>query len=164
MTSTPAAISAAGILLMVRPRTDERGATHFLLMRHADRWDLPKGHAESGESPLQTAIRETEEETGIAGDQLWLDPNFQFSITYPVLVRRFGDRPVQKTVRLFLGFIDHPRAIRCTEHAGYQWFDWPPAGPIQAQTIDPLLAAVASHLASGRPHLDNPLQRDQAPT
>jgi bis(5'-nucleosidyl)-tetraphosphatase len=164
MTSSQAAISAAGILLMVRPGPGEHGPTQFLLMRHADRWDLPKGHAEPGESPVQTAVRETEEETGITADQLRLDPSFEFSITYPVHLRRFGDLPVQKTVRLFLGFVDRPPAVRCTEHAGYRWFDWPPAGPIQAQTIDPLLAAVASHLANDHPNLGQPQQREQAPS
>lgn len=164
MTSSQAAISAAGILLMVRPLGGEQGPTHFLLMRHADRWDLPKGHAEPGESSVQTAVRETEEETGIAAEQWRLDPSFVFSITYPVRVRRFGDLPVQKTVHLFLAFVDHPHAVRCTEHVGYRWVDWPPAGPIQAQTIDPLLAAVASHLGKDQPILGQPVPREQAPT
>ena len=29
----------------------------FLLMKHKDRYDLPKGHMEEGESELQTAMR-----------------------------------------------------------------------------------------------------------
>lgn len=30
-------------------------------------WSLPKGHIEAGETPEQAAVREVEEETGIAG-------------------------------------------------------------------------------------------------
>jgi 8-oxo-dGTP pyrophosphatase MutT (NUDIX family) len=30
------------------------------------RWDIPKGVGEQGESPLQTAVREAHEETGLA--------------------------------------------------------------------------------------------------
>jgi 8-oxo-dGTP pyrophosphatase MutT (NUDIX family) len=30
----------------------------FLLMQHAERWDLPKGHLDPGESQKQAAIRE----------------------------------------------------------------------------------------------------------
>ncbi|QMP18825.1 nudix hydrolase [Escherichia phage CJ20] len=30
----------------------------------AHKWDIPKGHVEAGESPIEAAIRETEEETG----------------------------------------------------------------------------------------------------
>ncbi len=39
-----------------------------LLLCHVtgqDHWDLPKGGAHEGESPLQTALRETREETGL---------------------------------------------------------------------------------------------------
>src|SRR4029079_17291433 len=39
-----------------------------LLLCHATgtaRWDIPKGHGESGESPQQTALRETAEETAL---------------------------------------------------------------------------------------------------
>lgn len=42
-----------------------------LLLCHAtgtSRWDIPKGLAEAGESPLRTAVRETAEETGIELD------------------------------------------------------------------------------------------------
>lgn len=37
----------------------------MLLIRRNNRWDLPKGKVESGETLLQAALREVEEETGI---------------------------------------------------------------------------------------------------
>jgi 8-oxo-dGTP pyrophosphatase MutT (NUDIX family) len=48
---------------------------HELLLCHVtgqDHWDLPKGGAHAGESPLQAALRETREETGLylAGETL----------------------------------------------------------------------------------------------
>lgn len=42
---------------------NERGETLFIELRN--RWDLPKGHIESGESSRDAAMREVEEETGI---------------------------------------------------------------------------------------------------
>lgn len=42
---------------------DRHGRT--LMIRCRDRWDLPKGHVESGETPAEAAVREVEEETGI---------------------------------------------------------------------------------------------------
>ena len=117
-------------------------------MRHADRWDLPKGHAEPNESLPQTALRETEEETGIAAAQITLDPDFRFSLSYPVRYRHQGDRVFQKTVHYFLGYVDQTCDVDCTEHIGAQWFRWAPPHAIQAQTIDPLLAAVHRHLTS----------------
>lgn len=43
---------------------DSRGRT--LMIRCRDRWDLPKGHVESSETPAEAAVREVREETGIA--------------------------------------------------------------------------------------------------
>jgi hypothetical protein len=47
---------------------------------------------------------------------------------------------------IFLGWIDRPREIACTEHSGYRWWPWNPPHAIQPETLDPLLAAVARFL------------------
>jgi ADP-ribose pyrophosphatase YjhB (NUDIX family) len=39
----------------------------YLFIRRHDRWDLPKGKLEKGESPQKGAVRECEEECGISG-------------------------------------------------------------------------------------------------
>lgn len=51
-------IRAAGCIV-----TDQEG--NMLLIRRNDRWDLPKGKVEPGETLLAAALRETREETGI---------------------------------------------------------------------------------------------------
>ena len=38
---------------------------NYLLIRRNDRWDLPKGKVEAGETLLQAAARESNEETGL---------------------------------------------------------------------------------------------------
>ena len=135
-------VEAAGLVLFTRSEP-----TQFLLMKHADRWDLPKGHAEPGETILQTALRETEEETGIAASGICIDDSFRFVTEYYVVGKKRGD--YHKRVTYFLGTIEqtveHPIQVCLTEHIGYQWFDWPVTGSIQSQTIDPLLAAIAKH-------------------
>lgn len=39
-----------------------------LMIRCRHRWDLPKGHVESGETPAEAALREVAEETGVRAD------------------------------------------------------------------------------------------------
>lgn len=132
-------VAAAGILLLTREQPHK-----FLLMKHPDRWDLPKGHCEPGESLRQTALRETMEETGIPIAEIHLDEHFEFALEYQITGAKRGN--YLKQVTYFLGFIDREREILPTEHPAYQWFPWP-SGPIQSQTIDPLLTHLQQHLA-----------------
>ncbi len=139
-------IEAAGLLLFYRGDSPS-----FLLMQHADRWDLPKGHAEPGESSLETALRETEEETGIEAARIAVDPDFNFVIEYDVRGQQRGD--YRKRVTYFLGYVDERFSPELTEHIGFKWFEWPVTGVIQAATIDPLLKSVAAHLQTPSPKI-----------
>lgn len=115
----------------------------FLLMRHANRLDIPKGHIDPGETEHQCALRELWEETGITADDIDLDPTFRFTLQYNVLGVRYGrEETLLKTLVVFLGELKHSVEIRCTEHLGHEWVRWKPPHRIQERTIDPLLAAV----------------------
>lgn len=149
-------VRAAGVLLYCNVNPDaplqentegspEAAEKLFLLMRHSNRWDLPKGHCDDDESFRETAIREMEEETGISSDQVILDPNFQFDLRYQVTYRRHGDQVFDKHVRYFLGKLPEKLEIQVTEHESFRWFAWQPPHQIQAETIDPLLAAITQH-------------------
>lgn len=118
----------------------------FLLMRHADRWDLPKGHCDGDETFLETALRETEEETGLTSDQVEIVPEFRFELCYPVQYRRHKGKVFQKQVVYFLGYVDSTFTPTLTEHESFDWFGWQPPHRIQEQTIDPLLAAIETFL------------------
>jgi 8-oxo-dGTP pyrophosphatase MutT (NUDIX family) len=116
-------------------------------MKHPSRWDLPKGHVDPGETELQCALRELEEETSIDAHQIEVDPTFVFENRYLVNQKRYGGTGVvEKTLKIFLGRLLQPVDIIVTEHDGYRWFDWNPPHTIQDWTIDPLLAAVQKHL------------------
>jgi len=45
----------------------EREDGKFLAIKRNGKWDIPKGHQESGEDIVQCAVREVEEETGLTG-------------------------------------------------------------------------------------------------
>src|SRR5262245_12140820 len=88
----------------------------FLLMRHAHRWDLPKGHVDEGETDLQCAYRELWEETGIRAEQIELFPEFRFTQEYLVREKRLGGKEVPKTLVIFLARLLADVPIVATEH------------------------------------------------
>lgn len=134
-------LKACGVLVVRGTPIDS-----FLLMRHVDRWDLPKGHIEPGESETQCALRELLEETGIARQDIRLHPDFRFSTSYPVWPQKYGGEKCQKTTVIFLGTLSRDVAIQTSEHLGFEWFPWRPPHQIQPQTVDPLLAQLESFL------------------
>jgi 8-oxo-dGTP pyrophosphatase MutT (NUDIX family) len=149
-------------------------AERELLLCHVtgqQHWDLPKGGMAAGESPLETALRETEEETGLA-------------LAAEVLIDlgRFDYRP-RKALHLFATLM--PRldvaTLGCTSHFSharsgqrlpemddYGWFDFTEvprhtsrqmadvlAGQIE---LDRLLARLTGRTATPASR-DNPMLR-----
>ncbi len=114
----------------------------FLLMRHVDRWDLPKGHVDPGETEMQCALRELHEETGIGAADIKVIEGFRFTTSYPVRAKKSGAL-YDKTLMVFLGRLVRDVPIVVTEHLGYEWFAWNPPHRIQTATIDPLRADLA---------------------
>lgn len=134
-------VHAAGLVILTR-----QPGSKALLMEHKSRWDMPKGHAEPGESLTETALRETEEETGIPREKLTLDENFEFALEYDVEKKKRGS--YRKRTTYFLAWTDLAIDITLTEHIGYKWIDWPVNESIQEKTIDPLFAALRDYLDS----------------
>ncbi|RLS56049.1 MAG: NUDIX domain-containing protein [Planctomycetota bacterium] len=134
-------VRACGMLVVIGQPVER-----FLLMRHKDRWDLPKGHVDPGETDLETAWRELSEETGIPLEAVDLDPFFRFEHKYAVREARSAGELRMKTLVIFLARLNREVSIEVSEHPGYQWFEWRPPHRIQEQTIDPLLAAMARYI------------------
>lgn len=114
----------------------------ILLMKHADRLDLPKGHVDPGETELECALRELHEETGITADDIEFDTRFRYTTSYTIRSRRHGGDWVEKTLVVFLARLHRDVAVIPTEHEGFEWCDWRPPHRLQERTIDPLLEAV----------------------
>jgi len=114
-------------------------------MRHSQRWDLPKGHLDAGETKEQAALRELQEETGLSTADVWFDPKFIFENRYWVSYKRNGGRKQLKELTIYLGLLLQDKPILLTEHEGFEWIDWMPPHLIQIKTIDPLLDQVQQY-------------------
>jgi 8-oxo-dGTP pyrophosphatase MutT (NUDIX family) len=100
------------------PILQQNGEYQFLLIQHhAGHWGFPKGHADPGESALETACREFVEETGIA-DYTVLE-NISFSEQY-TFVR--DDQSFEKTVVYYPAFV-RSALVRCQQEEvqNYVW-------------------------------------------
>jgi 8-oxo-dGTP pyrophosphatase MutT (NUDIX family) len=122
----------------------------FLLMQHPDRYDLPKGHIEAGETEWDCALRELYEETGIEASNLHLDEAFRFTITYQTRYKRFAGETIEKTLIIFLGWLQQEVNIKLTEHDSYSWVEWNPPHAIQQKNIDPLLEQLEQYFQESK--------------
>lgn len=92
----------------------------FLLLHYpSGHWDFVKGKMEEGETPHETAIRETQEETGIT-DVEFLD-NFEEWIQYNF---QYQGELVQKKVVFFLGETKTKDITISHEHLNFTWMDY----------------------------------------
>ena len=111
----------------------------ILLMKHPKRWDLPKGHVDEGETNMECALRELQEETGIEEQHLRIEEGFKYKDRYIVENKKTKKK---KKLIMYLAELIEDVEIVPTEHEGYEWVDWNPPHAIQEKTIDPLLAEV----------------------
>jgi bis(5'-nucleosidyl)-tetraphosphatase len=109
----PNARAAGFVLVRSAPRGPE-----YLLLTNKNRGEpgLPKGHAEDGEDDLATALRETEEETGLT--DLVPEAGFRRELTYPAT--RKG-RVYQKTVVYLLARMRSGKVRLSSEHSEFRW-------------------------------------------
>lgn len=78
------------------------GEWHILLVHHIlGHWSFPKGHIDLGEDPHTCALREFQEETGLAPCRI-VFPDETFVIEYPVEV---DTKKITKSVTHYMGVI-----------------------------------------------------------
>lgn len=92
------------------------GGVSYLALRNARHGGigLPKGHARPGEAELQTALRETEEETGLAAADLDVNLFFRRRIRYRVKAR-------DKDVVYLLARARRAEVRLSPEHSEHAW-------------------------------------------
>ena len=92
----------------------------FLLLNYPQgHWDFVKGKVEEGETPHETASRETKEETGIS-DIEFID-GFEESVEYNF---KFKNEDIHKTVVFFLAKTNEKKISLSHEHNDFVWLEY----------------------------------------
>lgn len=100
---------------------------YYLLLQHGGRyWNFPKGKLEKGETELEAAYREVEEETGIQKKDIYLHSEFKVYNYYSFRVEE--GRVINKKVTFFLGRVNSDSVNISSEHFSFGWFDNKDAG------------------------------------
>lgn len=99
----------------------ENNHIQFLLVQgYGNFWGFPKGHAESNETHIQTALRELQEETRII--DVNIVPDLTFKESY-VIKRKRGPN-IYKKITYFVGEVAEKKAQRLrSEIKQLAWFD-----------------------------------------
>lgn len=101
-------------------RRTQEGIKYLLLYKGGTYWNFPKGHFEAGETDLDTALRETYEETGLKKSDLKIIPGFK---TYEKFSFQQGDKIIYKNLVLYLAETEKEEIkIIPREHFGFAWF------------------------------------------
>ena len=95
----------------------KNGERKYLLLLHgSDYWNFPKGKLESGESEIEAAVRELEEETGIT--KIKIMDEFAFSYDYYF---HAGGFEIKKLVKMFLAYYLGGDVVISHEHRRFKW-------------------------------------------
>lgn len=111
----------------------------FLLLRAYDYWDFPKGGMEQNESLLETALRETEEETTLTEDNL----NFKWGKIFK------ESEPYKKGNKIAIYFIaetDEEKVdlpinpeLGKPEHDDFKWLTYEQASKLAIKRVQEIL-------------------------
>lgn len=94
----------------------------LLVQHHAGHWAFPKGHADNGELPQETAERELQEETGLTV-QSYLSPD---PLIESYMFTSRGQH-ISKTVQYFIALVKGEVSIQEHEIKASQWLSVPDA-------------------------------------
>lgn len=110
-------IHTEDLQVLIMERTDKKGF-----------WQSVTGSLEQGETPLQAAIREVQEETGLDATQYQLQDWHATNVyeIYPHWRYRYASGVTHNTEHLFGLLLPKTLPIKMApdEHVQYEWVDW----------------------------------------
>jgi 8-oxo-dGTP pyrophosphatase MutT (NUDIX family) len=127
---------SAGVVVVRRAAEGWR----FLLLRAFNHWDFPKGMVEEGEEPLAAALREVEEESGIA--DLVFEWGEGFTQTGPYSRGKIAQYFIASTPTAAVELRVNPEIGR-PEHTEFRWASFDEASKLVSPRMQPVLTWAA---------------------
>jgi bis(5'-nucleosidyl)-tetraphosphatase len=123
---------AAGFVVLRRVNS----RWHCLVLRAYRNWDFPKGLVEPGEEPLNAALREAEEETGLTNLALRWGDGWRETEPYAggKVARFYVAESVHGDVVLGINAL-----LGRPEHHEFRWVDWDAASRLLPPRLLPIL-------------------------
>ncbi len=111
-------MTSAGVIVVRREADDWK----YLFLRAFRNWDFPKGEVQADEAPLDAAVRETREETGITDLQFCWGQGFKATEPYN-RGKKIARYYVAATSQPEVVFSVNPE-IGVSEHHEYRWLSY----------------------------------------
>jgi len=144
-------IKEKSVGIIVFRRHPEEGWQYLVLYHRGSYWNFPKGKVEAGESEMETALRETREEAGLA-DLKIIDGWRQQTQFFFKEKRPTGDELIKKDFIIYLAQV--PMGVEpkiSDEHNGYAWLDFKNAAKVlKFKNLKTILAEAESFINAKR--------------
>ena len=129
----PAPVLSAGVVVVRR----EGGEWRLLLLRAYKNWDFPKGLVESGEDPLEAAVREAQEEAGLTDLKFTRGREYQETEPYNQ-GRKVARYYLAETSKTLIVLSVNPELGK-PEHHEYRWLTFGEARKIAPPRLLPII-------------------------
>lgn len=105
-------------------RREGRGIRYLLLHHGGEYWNFPKGRYEKGETELEAALRELEEEASITNIKIIDGFRHEYDYDFDTKIKDGVKEKVYKHAIFFLGEVGEEKVKVSGEHLDFGWFDF----------------------------------------
>lgn len=144
-------IKEKSVGIIVFRQHPQEGWQYLVLYHRGSYWNFPKGKVEAGESEMETALRETREEAGLA-DLKIIDGWRQQTQFFFKEKRTTGDELIKKDFIIYLAEVPMGQEPQISsEHNGYAWLDAKSAAKLlKFKNLKNILAEAESFITARR--------------